>query len=81
METIGTFHGTEVDFRSELVEARRLMGLKSTNLDNLTSTVAHLYLSCPEDMIPHYIALIDEISRRQTIITMTEIFGNDYKTA
>ncbi len=73
METIRTFHGTEIDYAKELVEARRLMGLKSTDLDQLTSTVAHLYLNCPEDMQPHYIALIDEISRRQTMLVMVSL--------
>ncbi len=32
--------------REELVEARRLMGLKTTNLDNLIGAVALLYLYC-----------------------------------
>ncbi len=34
--------------RDELVEARRLMGLKTTNLDNLIFAVALLYLHCGE---------------------------------
>ncbi len=32
--------------RNELVEARRLMGLKTTNLDNLIDGVVLLYLHC-----------------------------------
>ena len=75
METMGTFHGTVVDYRAELVEARRLMGLKSTDMDQLTSTVGHLYLNCPDDMLPHYIALLDEIQKRQTLIIMAALGG------
>ena len=73
MEVMGTFHGTEVDFAKELVEARKLMGLKTTDLDNLRSTMTHLYLSCPDDIAPHYVAAIDELGKRQTMLTMLEI--------
>jgi hypothetical protein len=75
MQTIGTFHGTEVDYAKELVEARRLMGLKSTDMSQLTSTVGHLYLNCPEDMQPHYLALLDEIAKRQTLLIMAALGG------
>ena len=75
MQQTGLFNETEINYADELVEGRRLMGLKSTNLDDLLSTVAHLYLQCPQDMVSHYIAMIEEIGRRKTMIDFMDIIG------
>jgi hypothetical protein len=64
MQTIGTFNGTEIDYRFEYTEARKFMGQKDTDMDQLLSTVAHLYLQCPEDMQVSFQALLLEIQKR-----------------
>jgi hypothetical protein len=61
---MGDFHGCQVDFAKELCEARKLMGLKSTNLDNLHSAVALLYLNCPMEINVQYQTTLAEIVRR-----------------
>jgi len=68
MNTKGTFNGTEIDYSFEYTEARKFMGQKGTDLTRLTETVAHLYLQCPEDMQPAYLALIDEIDQRKMMM-------------
>jgi len=75
MESIGMFNGTEIDYRNEYVEARKFMGQKSTDMDTLISSVAHLYLQCPEDMQPHFQALLEEITQRQTMLATISILG------
>lgn len=70
MEKVGTFHGAEVDFAKEYCEARKLMGQKSTDLDDLSYSVGLLYLNCPEDLNTHYLALLEEITKRQAMITL-----------
>lgn len=75
METKGDFHGTEIDYRAEYHVARNLMGTKGTDLDELTKKVGLLYLNCPEDMRPHYLALIEEIAQRQTMLIMAALGG------
>ncbi len=61
---MGDFHGCRVDFAKELVEARKMAGLKSTNLDDLHSSVAMLYLNCPIELNVHYQTFLAEIVRR-----------------
>lgn len=61
---LGDFHGCVVDFAKELVEARKMAGLTTTNLDDLHSAVAILYLNCPVELNVHYQALLAELSRR-----------------
>lgn len=61
---IGDFHGCQVDFAKELCEARKMMGLKSTNLDDLHSSVCMLYLNCPVELNVSYQATLAEIVRR-----------------
>jgi hypothetical protein len=75
MESIGMFNGTEIDYRFEYTEARKFMGLKSTDMDTLISSVGHLYLQCPEDMQPHFQALLEEITQRQTMLATISILG------
>jgi hypothetical protein len=64
----GDFHGCEVDFRDELLEARKLMGLKSTDLELLFEKVTLLYLNCPAELMEMYQATMWEIQRRQEIL-------------
>jgi len=75
METKGDFHGTEIDYRDEYHVARKMMGTKGTDLDELTKKVSLLYLNCPDDMQPHYLALIDEIGQRQAMMDFPELFN------
>ena len=67
-EDMGTFHKCEVNFATEYHEARKFMGLKSTNLDDLFDKVTLLYLNTPEKWRAPYLALIWEIEDRQLII-------------
>lgn len=73
METKGDFHGTEIDYRDEYHVARKLMGTKGTDLDELTKKVALLYLNCPADMQPIYLALMDEIDQRKMMIEFPQM--------
>lgn len=70
----GEFYGAPVDYRDEYVQARKLMGLKSTNMDDLTSTVAFLYMHCPDHIAPQYEALLEEITARRAMIAMRNLF-------
>ena len=75
METKGDFHGTEIDYRDEYHVARKMMGTKGTDLDELTKKVSLLYLNCPEDMQQHYLALIDEIGQRQAMLDFPQLIN------
>jgi len=75
METKGDFHGTEIDYRDEYHVARKMMGTKGTDLDELTKKVSLLYLNCPEDMQSHYLALIDEIGQRQMMMDFPQMIN------
>lgn len=77
METIGEFNGTEIDYRKEYHEARQFMGRKGTDLDQLLSTVAHLYLQCPDDMQPAFQALLHEITERKTMLEIMDLLDMD----
>ena len=75
METKGDFHGTEIDYRDEYHVARKMMGTKGTDLDELTKKVSLLYANCPEDMSSIYLALIEEIGQRQMMMDFPQIFN------
>jgi len=75
METKGDFNGTEIDYRFEYTEARKFMGQKGTDMDQLISTVGHLYLQCPEDMRVAYQALLEEIQQRKMMIDFPQVFS------
>ncbi len=66
----GTFYGAPVDYRDEYVQARKLMGLTTTDLDALLHTVTYLYLYCPDHISEAYGSLIREITERQSMITL-----------
>jgi len=72
----GSFYGAPVDYRDEYVQARKLMGLKSTDMDALLHTVGFLYLYCPEDIRDAYASLIEEITERQSLMVLKELFEN-----
>ena len=69
----GSFEGATIDYKAEYIEARRLMGLKSTDQDRLIETVALLYFNCPESYNTQYAALLNEISDRQRIKLLHEL--------
>lgn len=77
------FHGATVNLSQEYCEARKQMGLTTTDLDKLHSTVSHIYLNIPEELSAGpdeamnwsemYLALMDEIEWRQNMILQREI--------
>ena len=58
------FHGTEVNLAKEYHEARKLMGQKSTDLDDLYEKVALLYLNTNDRWSEPYLYLMYEIDDR-----------------
>ena len=77
------FHGAEVNLSQEYIEARKAMGLTTTDLDKLHSTVSHIYLNIPQELAAGedeamnwaeaYLALLDEIEWRQNMILQREL--------
>ncbi len=70
-ENIITFQDAKIDLSMEYGEARRLMGLKTTNLEELQRSVIHVYITIPSDKpkwVDAYAALILELTIRQSII-------------
>jgi hypothetical protein len=76
----GEFYGAPVDYRDEYVQARKLMGLKGTDLDALLHTVGLLYVHCPDHVSSMYAALIEEITARQSMIAIQNLFTPARKT-
>lgn len=68
MDNMGTFHGTEIDYGKEYCEARKIMGQKDTDMDQLISTVGHLFLNCPTHLQDTYQSLLLEIGERQRML-------------
>ncbi len=71
MSNIIKFQDADIDLSVEYSEARRLMGLKATNLEELQRAVMHVYITIPSDMpkwADAYVALIHEIAVRQAMI-------------
>ena len=54
--------------RNELVEARRLMGLKSTNLDSVIFALGLLYLYCSDKMRDMVETTLNEASMRRAMV-------------
>lgn len=69
-EDIINFHGAAVNLADEYLEARRMMGLKSTDLDVLYEKVALLYLNTNDKWNDPYLNLLWEIEDRQ-VLTLT----------
>jgi len=71
MSNIIKFQDADIDLSLEYTEARRLMGLKSTDLEELQRSVMHVYITIPQELeewVTAYIALISEIEDRQLMI-------------
>ena len=66
---IGEFQGTETNFATEYMEARKLMGTKGTDLTELRYNVGLLYVNTPEKWAKAYEALIYEIDLRQELLS------------
>jgi len=63
------FYDAPVNLSEEYHQARKLMGLKTTDLDNLYQTVTHIYLHIEdEEWNTAYINLLSEIERRQEML-------------
>ena len=56
--------------RSELVEARRLMGLRKTNFEKLSQALGFMYLYCNETMRDMVLTTLDEVTLRGMYATM-----------
>jgi len=68
-DTVIDFHGAEINLSREYCEARRLMGLKTTDLDWLYEKVAQVYLNIRDDEWSQaYLNLMDEIQLRQRML-------------
>ena len=61
--------------RSELVEAHRLMGSKTTNLENLIKGLGFLYLYCNEKMRFMAEAALNEATIRKMYVDTMELRG------
>ena len=65
------FQSADIDLSKEYAEARKMMGLKSTDLDKLYQTVAHIYICIPEEhqkWADAYLNLMAEIEMRKTML-------------
>lgn len=65
------FNGCDISLQNEYHEARKMMGLKTTDLDKLHTTVAHIYICIPKEhdgWAQQYLALMDEIQWRQNML-------------
>ncbi len=70
-ENIITFQDSKIDLSREYGEARRLMGLKTTDLEKLQSSVMHVYITIPREnqrWVDAFVALINELEDRQNMI-------------
>lgn len=75
-EATVNFHGAEVNLAKEYHEARKLMGLVTTDHNQLLSSVAHIYLNIPEsepEWSDAYLALMEEMELRQMIVFNMEM--------
>ena len=67
-EDIGMFQEVEIDFAEAYHDARRMMGTKGTDMDDLTYHVGLLYVNAPEKWVEPYQMLIQEIDMRAAIL-------------
>jgi hypothetical protein len=56
--------------KEQIIEARRLMGLKSTNFENLTKACTHMYLHCSEKMRIFVKATLEEVVKRKIFMEL-----------
>ncbi len=63
------FHGAPVNLSEEYHQARKMMGLKTTDLDTLYQTVTHIYVMIEdEEWNTAYMNLLFEIGDRQNML-------------
>jgi len=67
---MGEFQGAQIDYAEAYHEARRLMGLRTTDMELLHYNTMLLYLNAPATWSDAYLHLTDEI---QTRINMIEL--------
>lgn len=72
-EDIGTFQDAEINFAEAYHDARRLMGLRTTNMENLHYNTGLLYLNAPEKWVEPYLMLMEEIQFRINMIERMEM--------
>ncbi len=63
-EDVGTFQDEEINFETAWLDARKLMGLRTTDLELLYYNTGLLYLNAPDKWQNPYLVLLDEIHRR-----------------
>ncbi len=62
------FNGTQVNFAEEYHAARKLMGTKGTNLEDLSYNTGLLLVNAPEKWVEPYQNLIREIEQRAIML-------------
>ena len=65
----GDFQGTEINFARAYHDARELMGLKSTNLDDLHYHTGLLYVNAPDKWSKPFLMLLDEMTMRMDLLS------------
>lgn len=74
MDATVDFYGAVVRLEDEYHTARKMMGTKGTDLNQLYRTVAHIYLNTTDDgWADTYRALMEEIQYRERMLTMLEL--------
>ena len=68
-EDIALFQGVATNFDTEYHEARKLMGLKTTRLEELYYNVGLMYVNAPEKWQEAYYNLMTEIDMRMEMIS------------
>ena len=63
-EDIGKFQGEDVNFATAYTDARKLMGLRTTDMDALYYNTGLLYINAPEKWVNPYSMLMEEIELR-----------------
>ncbi len=61
---MGEFQGVQIDFAAAYHDARRMMGLRTTDMELLHYNTMLLYINAPEAWVEPYLALCDEIQTR-----------------
>jgi len=70
---IGDFQGVEINYATEYHEARKFMGTKGTDLDELFEKVILLMVNAPAKWVMPYQSLADEITRRASMLASLDI--------
>lgn len=73
MADVADFNGVDINFAEEYHAARKLMGTKGTNLEDLSYNTALLLVSAPEKWVEPYQNLIHEIEMRGILLQQVEL--------